>query len=93
MNWYLARLLYQQLSREGNLTAQFDEQWRLIRADEKEWAFEKATLLAKLDQYEAEEAKETFSNRKFITVVDICEIGKWQDGALLERTSLANRVH
>ncbi len=93
MNWYLARLLYQRLSREGNLTTQFDEQWRLIRADEREWALEKAALLAQLNQYDTEEEKPQNTNQKFITVVDICEIGKWQDGRLVQHTSITSHFN
>jgi hypothetical protein len=45
MNWYLAKLVFQLRSAENTQTPQFEEQWRLIRADDDEWAHEKATTL------------------------------------------------
>jgi len=47
MNWYLAKLIFHVMSGEGTHTPQFDEQWRLIRADEVSWAYEKATVLGR----------------------------------------------
>jgi len=43
MKWYLAKFVYQVISGNGNHTPQFDEQMRLIRADEFAWAKEKAS--------------------------------------------------
>jgi hypothetical protein len=34
MKWYLAKFVYQVISGNGNHSPQFDEQMRLIRADE-----------------------------------------------------------
>lgn len=42
MNWYLAKMVFRIVCGDGNHTAQFDEQLRLIRAFGKEEAFHKA---------------------------------------------------
>jgi hypothetical protein len=83
MKWYLVKLVYQVVSGDGAHTPQFDEQLRLIRADELDWAREKAKVLGQIGAF-------TFVNKrneevlwKFIDVVDICEIGEIEDGAQL----------
>ena len=45
MNWYLAKLVYRVVCIDGNHTPQFDEQLRLIRAEDQLHAFHKARLL------------------------------------------------
>jgi hypothetical protein len=42
MNWYLAKMVFRIICGEGNHTAQFDEQLRLISAASKAEAFHKA---------------------------------------------------
>jgi len=41
MNWYLAKMVFRIVCGDGNHTAQFDEQLRLISAGSKEEAFHK----------------------------------------------------
>lgn len=57
MKWYLAKVVYRIICGDGNHTAQFDEQWRLIEAVDESAAFEKATSIG---QSEAE----TFYNQR-----------------------------
>ena len=45
MSWYLTKNVYRIICGQGNHTAQFDEQLRLIEADSSQEAFEKATEL------------------------------------------------
>lgn len=40
MNWYLTKIVYRIICGQGNHTAQFDEQLRLIQADSAQEAFE-----------------------------------------------------
>ncbi len=83
MNWYLAKLIFQVRSGEGAHTPQFDEQWRLIRADEVGWAFEKASVLGRLDESSFLNERSEMVSWKFIEVVDIHLIGTLEDGAQL----------
>ncbi len=90
MNWYLAKLIFQVSSGEETQTTQFDEQWRLIRADEVAWACEKASVLARLDEKRNDEQ----GLMKFIGVEDIQQIGEWEDGAqLFSATTIPKDVH
>ena len=83
MNWYLAKLIFQVRSGEGAHTPQFDEQWRLIRADEVGWAFEKASVLGRLDESSFLNERSEMVSWKFIEVADIHLIGTLEDGAQL----------
>jgi hypothetical protein len=47
MNWYLAKIVYRIICGDGDHTAQFDEQLRLIYAANKEDAFYKAQHIGK----------------------------------------------
>ena len=83
MNWYLAKLIFQVRSDEGTHTPQFDEQWRLIRADEVAWAFEKASVLGRLDESSFLNERSEMVSCKFIEVVDIHLISTLEDGVQL----------
>jgi hypothetical protein len=83
MNWYLVKLVFQVLSGEGIHTPQFDEQVRLIQADEVNWAYEKATVIGWLEQHSFLNSKEEKVEWKFIDVVEIHRIDDPEDGVLL----------
>jgi hypothetical protein len=83
MNWYLVKLVFQVLSGEGTHTPQFDEQVRLICADEVNWAYEKATVIGWLEQRSFLNSKEEKVEWKFIDVAEIHRIDNPEDGVLL----------
>lgn len=83
MNWYVAKIIYQVISGNGMHTPQFDEQYRLIRADELSWAWEKAQVLGRLGQLSFENNTHETVQWKFINVADVCEISELEDGAQL----------
>jgi hypothetical protein len=83
MNWYLAKLIFQVRSGEGTHTPQFDEQWRLIRADEVSWAYEKASVLGRLDESSFLNDRDELVAWTFIEVADIHLVGSLEDGAQL----------
>lgn len=81
MNWYLAKIVFRIICGDGDHTAQFDEQLRLVAAPNKENAFYKATSIGKQEE-------ETFYNNKnqlvqwrFINVSDVYRLGSLIDGA------------
>lgn len=83
MNWYLAKMVFRIVCGEGEHVPQFDEQLRLVAAETKELAFQKAQ-----DMGHAEE--ETFYNRKeqlvqwqFINVSELYRLSELIDGAEL----------
>lgn len=68
MNWYFVKLVFQIVNGKPAL---FDEQMRLIQADELAWAVEKARVLGWLEQS---------ASWRFIDVADIHRIDKLEDG-------------
>lgn len=81
MNWYLAKIIYQIICDKGTHTAQFDEQLRLICAEDDLHAFHKARKLG-------EQEEDNFLNQqnkpvcwKFIDVPEIHKLNNLVDGA------------
>jgi len=81
MEWYLAKIVYRIISGDGNHKPQFDEQLRLINADDELHAFQKARLIG--DKYQ-----DSFLNKvnntvywKFVDVSEINKLEKLEDGA------------
>ena len=81
MNWYLAKIVYQIICDKGFHTPQFDEQLRLIYAEDDLHAFYKARLLG-------EHEDDRFLNNinkpvhwKFIDVSEIHKLDNLADGA------------
>lgn len=50
MNWYIAKIVYQIVCGSGKHTPQFDEQLRLINAEDEMHAFNKARLLGEREE-------------------------------------------
>ena len=80
MNWYLAKMVFRIICGDGDHTAQFDEQLRLISAGSKEEAFHKAQLLGGKEE-------EMFFNRaqqlvqwQFISVSELYQLNDLIDG-------------
>jgi Domain of unknown function (DUF4288) len=83
MRWYLAKFVFRIVCGEGQHTAQFDEQLRLIAGSSKEEAFSKAQTMGKQEE-------ETFFNRKeqlvqwqFINISELYLLSDLIDGAEL----------
>ena len=81
MKWYIAKMVYQIICGDGNHTAQFDEQLRLIAANNEDEAFDKACTMGKEEQ-------ESFLNQKnepvrwqFVNVSELYRLSKLIDGA------------
>lgn len=81
MNWYIAKIIYQVISGKGDHVPQFDEQFRLIRADEISWAWEKAHVIARMEQSIFKNCKEEDVLWKFVAVEDVCHVENLEDGA------------
>jgi hypothetical protein len=81
MNWYLAKVIFQVICGNGNHTAQFDEQLRLVEAGDEQEAFYKA------QQIGVQEADAFLNNRqqlvqwKFIDVCELYPLSNLIDGA------------
>lgn len=86
MNWYLAKIVFRILCGDGNHTAQFDEQLRLVAAPTEEAAFQKAQAIGNNEE-------DCFLNNKrqtvcwqFINVAELYKLSELIDGAELYST-------
>ena len=81
MNWYLAKLVFRIVCGQGDHTPQFDEQLRLISADDELHAFHKARLLGEGDCIENETESTNRVQWKFIDVAELHLLTDFTDGA------------
>ena len=80
MNWYMAKLVYQFICGSGLHTPQFNEQLRLIVAEDPLHAFYKARLIGERET--AAIANDNLQIKwKFIDVTEIVPVDKLSDGA------------
>jgi len=80
MNWYLAKLVYRFICNNGQHTPQFNEQLRLINAEDSLHAFYKARLIG--DRETIIFTSNNLSVKwKFIDVTEIIPVGEMSDGA------------
>ena len=80
MKWYLAKLVYRIICGDGDHTPQFDEQLRLIAADDDMHAFQKARVLGHGEQDNFLNSSEKPVHWKFIDVAEIHELSDLNDG-------------
>lgn len=80
MKWYLAKIVYRIICGDGNHTPQFDEQLRLIEAEDDMHAFQKARIMGDMEE-------DTFLNNaqkpvlwKFIDVAELHPLDNLTDG-------------
>jgi hypothetical protein len=86
MNWHIAKLVFQVINSEG-VTPQFDEQWRLVKADEVTWAYEKARVIGWLEQGCFNSVFQKKGEWKFIEVVELQQLSNMEDGAPIFSTT------
>jgi len=80
MKWYLAKLVFRIICGEGNHTPQFDEQLRLLYAENEMHAFQKARILGdgEEDDFLNHEQKRVYW--KFIDVSELHPLNELIDG-------------
>lgn len=83
MNWYLAKIVYRVICGNGDHTAQFDEQLRLVLAENKEQAFIKAQQTGRKEEEQFYNNKEELVCWQFINVCELYKMGEMIDGAEL----------
>jgi hypothetical protein len=71
MQWYIAKIVFRIISGEGNHTPQFDEQLRLIHADNELEAFEQARELGISEQDQFENENNSLVEWRFIDISEI----------------------
>jgi hypothetical protein len=83
MNWYLAKIVYRIICGQGNHTAQFDEQLRLIQAGNSQEAFEKSRALGEKEEDKFFNEDQKLVHWKFVNVAELYKLSGLLDGAEL----------
>jgi len=83
MNWYIAKVVFRIISGDGNHHAQFDEQLRLISAENECEAFEKAYGLGRISEDSFKNNRSETVRWQFIDVAELNLISELTDGAEL----------
>jgi hypothetical protein len=87
-NWFVAKLVFRVITGNGNHTPQFDEQLRLINADNAQEAFFKARYLGANEQTEFATEDLNEVSWQFVDVAELTPILAFQDGL-----ELHSRIH
>jgi hypothetical protein len=81
MKWYLAKIVFQIICGDGEHTAQFDEQLRLIAASSEKEAFEKADVIGKKEEDSFYNQKQQLVKWQFVNVSELHRLTELIDGA------------
>jgi hypothetical protein len=81
MNWFLAKLVFRVCCGTGRHMPQFEEQLRLIRADDALHAFHKARLLGEGDHLQNNRSMPVDVRWRFIDVTELHQLASTTDGA------------
>ena len=81
MNWYLTKMVFRIVCGDGNHTAQFDEQLRLISAGSKEEAFHKAPVLGGKEEEMFFNHNQQLVQWQFISISELYQLNALVDGA------------
>lgn len=90
MKWYLAKIVFQIICGDGDHSAQFDEQLRLIAANTEHEAFEKANAIGKNEEESFFNLKQQLVRWQFVNVSELSHLSDLIDGA--EMYSRINEV-
>jgi hypothetical protein len=88
MNWYLVKLVFRIICGDGQHTAQFDEQLRLIEAAHEKEAFVKALDIGRGEEDSFTNNKQQLIQWKFINIAELYRLNGFIHGA-----ELYSRIH
>ncbi|MGE0590396.1 MAG: DUF4288 domain-containing protein [Cyclobacteriaceae bacterium] len=80
MNWYIAKIVFNIISGSGNHTPQFDEQYRLIKAESMEEAFDKAMRIGMGEEEMLLNSKNEIVRWEFVNIAELYPIDELRDG-------------
>ena len=90
MKWYISKVVFQIICGDGNHVAQFDEQLRLIRAENEDQAFEKATELGINETDSFYNQRDQLVQWKFINISELYELSLIDGAELHSKISEAD---
>ena len=80
MKWYLAKIVYSIICGDGKHAAQFDEQLRLVYAEDDMHAFQKARIMGDAEEDDFLNQDKKPVRWKFIDVSELHELDNLKDG-------------
>jgi hypothetical protein len=80
MRWYVAKIVYQIICGKGDHMPQFDEQLRLVSAQSKQEAAQKAREIGQQEQYAFKNQRQELVEWKFINVPELHTLDQLSDG-------------
>lgn len=83
MNWYLAKIIFRIVCGEGDHIPQFDEQLRLVAAENDEHAFTKAQTIGEREADCFPGQQQKMVEWRFVNVAELYRINELIDGAEL----------
>ena len=83
MNWYLAKIVFRIICGDGQHRPQFDEQLRLIAAEDEDEAFYKAKNLGEQEEDSFLNVQQKEVRWQFINVAELYRLSALIDGAEL----------
>ncbi len=87
MKWYLAQIIFQIICGDGLHQPQFDEQLRLIHAEDEDGAFTKAKNIGEAEQEVFYNQKQQPVQWKFINIAELYQI------ALIDGAEVFSRIN
>jgi len=87
-NWFLAKIIYHIICGDGKHTTQFDEQLRLVQAENELQAIKKAKQIGEKEQISFFNCNQKLVQWKFIDVSELYSFDEITDGC-----ELYSRVH
>ncbi|HEU4575816.1 MAG TPA: DUF4288 domain-containing protein [Chitinophagaceae bacterium] len=83
MNWFIAKIVFRIICGDGQHTAQFDEQLRLLAAASPEEAFRKAVETGQQEEDSFFNKKQQLVQWQFVNVSELFRLSEFTDGAEL----------
>ena len=83
MKWYLSKIVFRIICGDGDHTPQFDEQLRLVAANDEAEAFHKAKQMGENEEDTFFNHKQQLVHWKFINVSELYRLTELIDGAEL----------
>ena len=81
MKWFIAKIVYEIICGDGRHTAQFDEQLRLVQAENLADAFQQATCIGQQEAMCFQNDKQQLVQWKFLTVPELFPLENFTHGA------------
>lgn len=88
MDWYIAKLIFRIICGDGNHQPQFDEQLRLISAENESEALHKARQIVWAEQDSFMNGSQQVVRWEFVNITELYKAGPLTDGAELYYTIL-----